>query len=312
MNPDSFISHSIKTYATIDIGSNSILLYIAEKDTKGNFNRILDKSEITRLGKDLNKTGFLSNDSIETSLAVLKEYKKICDEYSVSEIAAVGTMALRNASNSTGFIEKVYKETGIEIQIISGDEEARLSYIAVSAGIGIKEKTLIFDTGGGSTEFIFCDAEGVSGVFSINIGAVRLTENFLKSNPVKPEEIMKAVNYIDEQISGSHSESDIKLLAGSGGTVTNLAAMKNKLREYNPDLIQGSIITLNELHNLIEEISLRTIEERKKIIGLEPKRSDVILAGALIIKCIMKNTCLDKFIVSDYGVRLGLMFDKFG
>jgi exopolyphosphatase/guanosine-5'-triphosphate,3'-diphosphate pyrophosphatase len=312
MNPDSIISQSIKTYATIDIGSNSILLYIASKDAEGNFNRILDKSEITRLGKNLVKTGILNEKSIEKSIAVLKEYKKICDENSVSEIAAAGTMALRNASNSTGFIEKVYKETGIEIQIISGEQEAKLSYIAVSAGIGIKEKTLIFDTGGGSTEFIFCSAEGISCVLSINIGAVRLTENFLKSNPVKPGEIINAVNYIDEQISGSHSESDIKLLAGSGGTVTNLAAMKNKLREYNPDLIQGSIITLDELQNLIKEISLKTIEERKKIIGLEPGRADVILAGALIIRSIMKYTCQDKFIVSDYGIRHGLMLDKFG
>ena len=312
MNPDSFISHSIKTYATIDIGSNSILLYIAEKDTKGNLNRILDKSEITRLGKNLNKTGFLSKDSVETSLIVLKEYRNICSEYDVSEIASVGTMALRTAKNSNEFIEHVNKETGISIEIISGEEEARLSYLAVKSGIGINDKTIIFDIGGGSTEFIYCDDTGIRNRFSINIGAVRFTENLLKSDPVKPDELRFAGELINKEISIINFEKGIKSLIGSGGTVTNLAAVKHKMINYDPDVVQGTEINLDELQIQISEFFRKTIEERMKIPGLEPKRADVILAGALIIKCIMKNTCLDKFIVSDYGVRHGLMFDRFG
>ncbi|MBN1634149.1 MAG: Ppx/GppA family phosphatase [Ignavibacteria bacterium] len=300
-----------KRYATVDVGSNSILLYIAKKNVSGHFTGILDKSEITRLGKGLYRTAILSNDSIQKSISVLKNYKKICDAYNVIEINAVGTMALRMAKNSDEFIEQVKKETGIKIEIISGEEEARLSYIAVKTGFGIKEKTLIFDTGGGSIEFIYCNDAGVTKKFSVNIGAVRLTEQFLKSDPVKPEEIVNAENVINEEISASNPDAEIKSLIGTGGTVTNLTAIKQKMAEYNPALIQGSIISVNELTNLIAQFSSKTIEERKKIAGLEPKRADVILAGALIIKCIMKNTGQKYFIVSDYGIRHGLMFDRF-
>lgn len=299
-------------YATVDVGSNSILLYVADKNEEGNFSRILDKSEITRLGDNLHETGFLSIDSVEKSIEVLKNYKKICDDYKVNMIAAAGTMALRNAKNSAEFIEKVKCETGIQIEIITGDEEARLSYLAVKAGLGIKEKTLIFDTGGGSTEFIYCDAIGVIKKFSTNIGAVRFTQKYLISDPVKSEELLYAENLINHEISSLNPDKNIKSLVGIGGTATNLAAVKHKMINYNPDVVQGTVITLDELQNQIMEFSLKTIEERRKISGLESKRADVILAGALIIKSVLIHSKMNSFTVSDYGVRHGLMFDRFG
>lgn len=301
-----------KKYATIDTGSNSILLYIAFIDEQGSFRRIIDKSEITRLGKDLHKTGILSEDSTMKSLEVFKEYRKICDENGVPEIASVGTMALRMAKNSNEFIEKVTEETGISIEIISGEEEARLSYLAVKSGIGIKNKTIIFDIGGGSTEFIYCDETGIKNRFSANIGAVRFTEDLLKSDPVKPDELKSAGELINKEISVINFEKGIKSLIGSGGTVTHLAAVRHKMINYLPDIIQGTVITLDELKTQITEFSRKTIEERMKIPGLEPKRADVILAGALIIKSILMHSGMNSFTVSDYGVRHGLMFDRFG
>lgn len=306
------IINTEKKYATIDAGSNSILLLIAFFDEKGSFRRILDKSEITRLGKNLNKTGMLSEDSTLKSLEVLKKYRKICDETGVSEIASVGTMALRTAKNSNEFIQKVYTETGINIEIINGEEEAKLSYLAVRAGIGIINETIIFDVGGGSAEFIYCDENGIKNRFSINTGAVRFTEDFLKSDPVKPDELQSAGELISKEISVLISGRSIKSLIGSGGTVTNLTAVKYKMKKYNPDVVQGTVITLDELQTLISEFSGKTIEERKKIPGLEPKRADIILAGALIIKSILMHSGMNSFTVSDYGVRHGLMFDRFG
>lgn len=301
-----------KKYATIDIGSNSILLYIAEKESSGKFKSIINLCEITRLGKNLQITGILEKDAIQKSLEVLRNYKKICNENNVSEIAAAGTMALRTASNSDEFTEQAERETGIKIEIITGEEEARLSYIALKEGIGITGESLAFDIGGGSTEFIYADSSGIKKRFSVNIGVIKFTENYLKSDPVTEKEILRAENSINNEISSLNLNRNFKILTGMGGTVTNIASVKHKMLNYDPDIIQGSIITMEDLLNQIKDFSSKTIEERKKIPGLEPKRADVIITGALIIKCILLNSGRDSFIVSDFGIRHGLMYDKFG
>jgi exopolyphosphatase/guanosine-5'-triphosphate,3'-diphosphate pyrophosphatase len=301
-----------KKYATIDIGSNSILLYIAEKNSDGKFKSVINLSEITRLGNNLHNTGVLNNNAMKKSLEVIKNYKKICDENNVSAIAAVGTMALRTALNSNEFTGQAEKETGIKIEIISGEEEARLSYIALKEGIGIARESLAFDIGGGSTEFIYADSFAIKKRFSVNIGVIKFTESYLKSNPPTNDEILDAETSINKEISSLNLNKNIQILAGMGGTVTNLAAVKHKMLSYNPDIIQGSIITMDELQYQINDFSTKTIEERKNIPGLEPKRADVILAGALIIKSILINSGQNSFTVSDFGIRHGLMFGKFG
>jgi exopolyphosphatase/guanosine-5'-triphosphate,3'-diphosphate pyrophosphatase len=287
-------------------------LYIAEKNSNGKFKSVINLSEITRLGNNLHNTGILNNVAIQKSLEVIKNYKKICDENNVSEIAAVGTMALRTALNSNEFTKQAENETGIKIEIITGEEEARLSYIALKEGIGIARESLAFDIGGGSTEFIYADSFSIKKRFSINIGAIKFTESYLKSNPPTNEEILDAETSINQEISSLNLNKNIQILAGMGGTVTNLAAVKHEMLSYNPDIIQGSVITMEDLQNQIRDFSSTTLEERKNIPGLEPKRADVILAGALIIKSILINSGKDSFIVSDFGIRHGLMFDKFG
>ncbi len=170
----------MKRFAAIDIGSNSLLLYIAGKDTEGNFNSILDLSEITRLGEGLHKTGFLNPGSIITSVKVISEFIEIAKQNNVDGIAAVGTMAIRTARNSSEFISEVKNKTGLDIEVISGDEEARLSFIGAGQGLEIKEKEiLIFDTGGGSTEFILGKGDMIIDKISINVGAIRITEDYL-------------------------------------------------------------------------------------------------------------------------------------
>lgn len=301
-----------KKYATIDIGSNSILLYIAEKESNGKFRSVINLSEITRLGKNLQIKGILENDVMQKSLEVLRNYKKICNENNVSEITAVGTMALRTASNSNEFTGQAEKETGIKINIITGEEEARLSYIALKEGIGITGESLAFDIGGGSTEFIYADSTGIKNRFSVNIGVIKFTENYFKSDPVTEEENLRAEYSINDEISSLNFKKNLQILVGMGGTATNIAAVKHKMLNYNPDIIQGSIITMEDLLNQINDFSSKTIEERKKIPGLDPKRADVIITGALIIKSILINSGHDSFTVSDFGIRHGLMYDKFG
>jgi exopolyphosphatase / guanosine-5'-triphosphate,3'-diphosphate pyrophosphatase len=300
-------------FATIDVGSNSILLYIVEKDNSGKWKAVVDIAELSRLGEGLSSTGVLGQPAMDRSVEVLKNFSQIVKENNVSGTAVVGTMALRTAKNAQDFIDRVKSECGIKITVIPGEEEARLSYLAVVSGLGLSEgKTAIFDVGGGSTEFIFGQGDKIINRFSVNIGAIRFTENFLKSDPASQGEIDNANNAVKGEFEKVDMEPGITSVVGMGGTVTNLTGVMHKLEKYNPDIVQGAIVTKDEILRQIEMYSSMKIEERKKITGLQPKRADVILAGVLIIKNIMDKTGQNTFRVSDRGIRHGLMYDKFG
>ena len=300
-------------YATIDVGSNSILLYIAEKNSSGKWKPVVDIAELSRLGEGLSATGVLGQPAMDRSVEVMKNFSQIVKDNNVSGMAVVGTMALRTAKNTQEFIDRVKSDCGIEITIIPGEEEARLSYLAVVSGLGLTDgKTAIFDVGGGSTEFIFGQGDKIIKRFSVNIGAIRFTENFLKSNPVTKDEIENANNAMKSEFDKIEMEPAITSVVGMGGTVTNVTGVMHKLEKYNPDIVQGAIVPKDEILRQIEMYSSLKIEERKNITGLQPKRADVILAGVLIIKYILTKTGQNSFRVSDWGIRHGLMYDKFG
>jgi exopolyphosphatase/guanosine-5'-triphosphate,3'-diphosphate pyrophosphatase len=302
----------MKKFASLDIGSNSIILCIAEKDEFGNLQYLLDHSEITRLGEGLHLTGFLNNDAMERSYRVIKKFLSEAKSYGISDVAAVGTMALRNANNSKEFLSFIKLKTGLNIEIISGEEEARLSFIAVKKGLPESEGgKVVFDTGGGSTEIIQGTKNEILNKFSLNIGAVKLTELYLTDSPVS-ERIIKIVEEkISDEFGNKLEGLTSNVLIGTGGTVTNLASIKLKLKDYDSRQVHNSIVTEKDIKNQIELFSTKTIEERKLITGLQPKRADVILAGALIIKTIMQKLKTNSFIVSNMGIRHGLIFDRF-
>lgn len=300
-------------YATIDVGSNSILLYIAEKNSDGTWKAVVDMAELSRLGEGLSAAGVLGQPAMDRSIDALKNFSNIVKENNVAGLAVVGTMALRTAANAGDFISRVKSECGIEITVIPGEEEARLSYLAVVSGLGLMEgKTVIFDVGGGSTEFIFGQGDKIIKRFSVNIGAIRFTENYLKSDPVKSTELEDADKAVKSEFEKIEMEHGLTSVVGMGGTVTNLTGIMHKLAVYNPDIVQGSLVTKDEILRQINMYASMKIEDRKKITGLQPKRADVILAGVLIIKNILEKTGIDSFRVSDRGIRHGLMYDKFG
>jgi exopolyphosphatase / guanosine-5'-triphosphate,3'-diphosphate pyrophosphatase len=300
-------------YATIDVGSNSVLIHIVEKDILGNFKVLDDQAELSRLGEGLQATGELKAEAIERTIIALKNFMNLVNTYKVDEVAAVGTMALRIAKNSDYFLKRVETECGLKITVIPGEEEARLSYLAVKSGLGLKEGNVaIFDVGGGSTEFIFGKGDSLEKRFSANIGCIRFTEQYLKSNPVNESELNSAIQQIESEFTELKSEEKLNALVGMGGTITNVSGVMHKLAKYDPAIVQGSSITKDEIIRQIELYSSKTIEERKSIVGLQPKRADVILAGVCIVKVIMEKLGMDKFVVSDRGIRHGLMYDKFG
>ena len=303
----------MKTYAAMDVGSNQLLLYIAKVENNKIVETLLDKGEITKLGEGVNQTGVLKEEAMDRTFKTLKDFKKSLDEYKVVDYKAVGTSALREAQNSSVFLSRVKDELGLEINVIPGEEEARFSYLAVVGGLDLGDKeTAVVDIGGGSTEFIFGKGPTIMNRFSLKIGSLKMTEQFLKSDPVEDNEFQALMVYLKEDF-----ERDVKspfvnpFLVGVGGTMTNLGAMYHKLEKYNPDIVHGTEISLNKLNLMVEDVKLKTIEEKRSIKGLQPKRVEVILAGMGILKAIMERLNCDNITVSDRGLRHGLFFESF-
>jgi exopolyphosphatase/guanosine-5'-triphosphate,3'-diphosphate pyrophosphatase len=298
--------------AVIDIGTNSIKFYVAELESDGSITTILDQNNIVRLGEGLKETGELSGEAMKRNSAAIAEFVTIANQNGVDDIIAVGTMALRNAKNSAYFLKMVKAESGVDIKVLPGEEEARLSYLAVVSGLKLGHgEVVIFDTGGGSTEFIFGKGEQVKRRFSINLGSVRITEDIFKSNPVTEAELKRALEEISKLLAENDIAGSPEELIGMGGTVTSIGAVKHKMVQYDPDVIQGSKLELTEVNEQIEMYRSRTLEERAKIVGLQPKRADVILAGTCILQVIMEKLNVGSLTISDRGLRHGLMYDRY-
>lgn len=300
-------------YAVIDVGTNSVKFNISDRRDDGTWRTVVDRAEITRLGEGLDKTGEISPDAMERTVSAIAAMAAEANEKHVAALAAVGTMGMRTARNSQQFIDAVEKRCGVKIEVIPGDEEGRLAYIAVKSGLGLAEGSLtIFDTGGGSSQFTFGHGSTVEERFSVNVGAVRFTEDYGLSGVVSPEQLQAALAAISADLSRLDGRPSPDALVGMGGANTNLAAVKHKMAKYDPDVIQGSVLERAEVERQIELYRTSALEDRRKIVGLQPKRADVILAGACIVKTVMDKLKQDKMSISDRGLRHGLLIDRFG
>ncbi|MBR4159491.1 MAG: Ppx/GppA family phosphatase [Spirochaetia bacterium] len=299
--------------AIIDIGSNSIKFFVGELAEDKTIKTVLDTNDIARLGEGLDASGLISDEAMARNVASVAAFAAKAKELGADQIVSVGTMALRKAGNSDIFVKKVKDACGVDVNIIPGEEEARLSYLAILSGLPLDKDAnlVVFDTGGGSTEFIYGKGTEMIKRFSVNLGAVRITENYLKSDPVTPEEVKAAIAQIDKEFAEAGVEGRPKQLVGMGGTVTSMGAVKHKMVKYDPAVIQGSKLLKKDIEEQIAEYSKRTIEQRKELPGLQPKRADVILAGACILKVITDRLGADGLTISDRGLRHGLAFDLF-
>ena len=301
-------------FAFIDIGTNTILCLIAEIKNDGSFDVFDDLAEITRLGQGVHQTGRISPEGEERSLKVLQRYLERCKRLNVEKIIAVGTSALRDARNSAEVRARFEVQLGLDVRVISGDEEAEYAFLAVQQGLPLnRRELLVVDVGGGSTEFVRGNAAGVVEAISIGVGSVRLTEQFLRSDPVQTEECEKMVIAIEKELTRLPNQwlkdDSILTLVGIAGTFTTLSAVEKKLVCYTHGEVHGSRLTLSEVQRQVALFQGKTIMERKAIPGLEPKRADVILAGACLIERIMTLFHSERVIVSDHGVRYGLLHE---
>jgi exopolyphosphatase / guanosine-5'-triphosphate,3'-diphosphate pyrophosphatase len=299
-------------YAVIDVGTNSVKFNISERRDDRTWRTVVDRAEITRLGEGLEKTGEISSDAMERTVSAIAAMATEARDQGATEIAAVGTMGMRTARNSQEFIDAVQRSCGLRIEVIPGEEEGRLAYLAVKSGLGLAKGSLaIFDTGGGSTQFTFGHGSTVEEQFSLNVGAVRFTEQFGLGGLVSAEQLRAALDAISAGLVRIDNRPAPDALVGMGGAITNIAAVKHGLAKYDPDIVQGSVIERAEIERQIELYRSRSLVDRRKIVGLQPKRADVILAGACIVKTVMDKLDKDNLSVSDRGLRHGLLIDRF-
>lgn len=300
-------------YAVIDVGTNSVKFHIGETRPDGTWRRVVDRAEVTRLGEGLGETGEIGREAMERTVAAICGMAAEARRNGVAAIVAVGTMGMRTARNSESFIDEVQRRSAVRIEVISGEEEARLAYLAVKSGLRLGECSLVvFDTGGGSTQFTFGRGAIVEERFSVNVGAVRLTEQYGLAGVVSPERLRVALDAIAAELARLDTARSPDALVALGGGVTNLAAIKHGLVRYDADVVQGTVIERAEIERQIELYRTRSVDERRTIIGLEPRRADVILAGACIVRTVMAKLRKDTLLVSDRGLRHGLLVDRFG
>ena len=301
---------SLKRVASIDIGTNTILLLIAKVE-EGKVNPLFEIETVARLGEGVQKNGILLKEAMDRSLQTLAQYLKWCQELEVQKVFAAGTSALREAKNSEDFLNLVKEKLDLPIEVISGEEEAQLSFLAVAKDLGkVKEPILVVDVGGGSTEFILGKGDQISQWISLPLGSVRFTEEFLRSDPVQEEEWEKMERKIQEYlVTIPHSQEPISMVV-VGGTATTLASVEQGLEDFIAEKIHHFVLGKEALKNQLLLYRSKTIDERRKIPGLPIARADVILAGGAILCLAMEELKCPSVLISCHGVRYGLLYKK--
>jgi exopolyphosphatase/guanosine-5'-triphosphate,3'-diphosphate pyrophosphatase len=231
----------------------------------------------------------------------------------VAEVAAVATAGMRQAENSAELIDAVRHRCGVGIEVISGEEEARLAYLAATSALDVGRGSLaVFDTGGGSTEFTFGRADKVEDRFSLDVGAASYTERFGLDGAVSDDRLAQACEAIAADLAQLDGRQRPAALVGLGGALTNLAAVRHGLAEYDSNVVQGTVLDRAEIDRQIELYRTRSAGERREIVGLQPARAEVILAGACIVRTVLDKLGCDELRVSDRGLRHGLLVERFG
>jgi exopolyphosphatase/guanosine-5'-triphosphate,3'-diphosphate pyrophosphatase len=297
------------TLATIDIGTNTALLLVAA-DNGSAVEVLEERAEITRLGRGIGRDGALDAEAIGRTLAALREFAAAARRHD-ARIAAIGTEALRRAPNAAAFLGPAAEILGTPVEVIDGQREAALTFRAVVASfpdLGTGPLAVV-DIGGGSTEIVLADGGQVGFRTSLPLGSVRMTEAFIHADPPTERERAAIAGAIDSAIRDVPFAREPTTLVGVAGTVTSLAAMALALGSYDAARVHGYRLSRADLGREIARLGAATQAERERMIGLDPRRADVILAGALILDRIALAAGVAEVRVSDRGIRWGLFHE---
>ncbi|MDB8794356.1 Ppx/GppA phosphatase family protein [Romboutsia sp. 1001216sp1] len=296
----------------IDIGTNSMRLLVADY-INGKIENRKKFINTTRIGQGVDKEGYINKEAIDRNIKALETFSDICKEEGCEKIYAMGTSALRDSKNKNEFIDLAKEKTGIDIEIISGVEESNLGFKGVLEGLNEKDNILVIDIGGGSTEFIIGNRKGISFAKSENVGALRMTEKFLKKDPIDNKEFEDMEFFIENTLKDTLEyikSCNISYLVGIGGTITSLSAINQELEVYSMEKIHNSEICKKDIDIVLQSLKNMTLNDKKRLKGLQPKRADIITAGVKILDKIMEKLESQKIIVSEYDNLEGLICQK--
>jgi exopolyphosphatase / guanosine-5'-triphosphate,3'-diphosphate pyrophosphatase len=296
-------AEALMRVAAIDLGTNTLLLTIADDDRV-----VEERAEIVRLGEGLDKIGRLGDAAIARTLDMMREYAARIGELGCDRVLAVATEAVRKAANGAEFVAAataVLQPVGGRLEVIDGEREARLCWRAVAASFPqLAGPRTVLDIGGGSTELLVGERE-VEGVISLPIGSVRLTERLIAHDPPSADEQARLVAVVDEAL--GQAPAPRGTLVGIAGTVTTLAAMAQALPTYDGARVHGSTLSRQTVDDLVARLAATPLADKRRTPGLDPKRADVIYAGAVILARVMARAGADECLVSDRGIRWGLI-----
>lgn len=307
------IDSAPERYAVIDAGTNSIKFHIGESARDGTWRTVIDRAEVTRLGEGFGQERVITNAARKRAVDAIQAMVDEARKYDVRALAAVGTAGLRIASNGPEVVAEIAARTGVQIEVISGEEEGRLAYLGARSGLGAFNGALVvFDTGGGSSQFSFGHGSQVDKRFSVEVGAVKYTERFHLDQAVSSDVLRQAFEAISADLACLDGRASPEQLVAMGGVVTNITAVKHQLATYDPTVVQGTVLDRAEVDRQIERYRSLDAAARRTIVGLQPKREEVILAGACIVRTVMEKLGMTSLTVSDRGLRHGALADRFG
>ncbi len=301
--------------ATIDIGTNSVLLLIAELETQRSpsLRAVIERCTITRLGQDVDRTRRLHPDAIARTLACLRDYQATIAGANVQALDVVATSASRDADGARDFVQEASRILGVVPRVIDGQTEARLTFEGALAGLDLEGPVIVHDIGGGSTEVVtgtvHAARSAMGDATSLDLGSVRLTERHLHTDPPTDAEIARVRDDVVQALHHAPAPPPSATVVGIAGTVTTLAAIALNLSPYDGSIVHGSRLGLSQVEHLTQRLRTLPLEPRRQVRGLEPKRADVIVAGALICQEILRWAGKTELLVSDRGVRWGLALE---
>jgi exopolyphosphatase/guanosine-5'-triphosphate,3'-diphosphate pyrophosphatase len=301
--------------AAIDIGTNSVHLLVARPSGNNRF-EVLDRDkEVVRLGSGSGDMKVLEPDAVDRGIAALRTFRRLADAHG-AEVHAVATSAVREAENRDEFVRRAREEAGVEIEVITGVEEARLIHLGVLQAVPVfDQRVLVMDIGGGSTEFVIGQGGHVLDARSLKLGAIRITERFLAKEPVKRKAIDEARKYIRSYLSVIErmvrQHGPVEVAVGASGTILNVTEMARLHAGDAPVRTRSNLsFTAAELAGVVDRLTdAPTAAERLSVEGLDPKRADIILGGVLVLEQTFEVLGLDEMVVSDFALREGVLLD---
>jgi exopolyphosphatase/guanosine-5'-triphosphate,3'-diphosphate pyrophosphatase len=301
----------VKRLAAIDVGSNSVRMLVADVGKSGRYRLVTEERAQTRLASGMVATGRLDGAPVAATLDALVRMVDIAHNFKVDTIRAVATAAVRDASNGADFVAAVGAATGVEIEIASVGEEARLAFLGAMANFELRGRTVILDIGGGSCEIVRAVGGAIESDRSLPLGVVRLTEQFCKGDPLTDKAFKRMRRYVRRMLAAEFGESPpaTPLVVGSGGSVTALAGMAARVEKWSYLTVHGAELTQAQVAQQLMMVRRMTLEERRHIPGLPEHRADIIIAGALVVSEVMRLFSANTLVVNAKGLREALVLD---